>query len=225
VRRSRCPDALLRRARQALALAALLLGALAPAGAAGAAAKLEVNIVYVTRAQPANALPPLSLVEPRKLPDEGLAGATLAIKDNQTTGKFLGQTYTLDQVTVPADGDLTAAVQPKLAGGDRLIVADLEEPDLLALADLPAAKDALIFNGRAEDDDLRTDVCRGNVFHTIPSRAMKADALVQYLMWAQKNTDAAAKLAAGSGAWRKHQAPGNKPLGSGSSACYAHRFA
>ena len=157
MRRSPCQDALLRRVRQALAVPVLVLGALAPAGpaAAATAAKLDVKILYVTRAEPANALPPLSLVEPRKLPDEGLAGAMLAIKNNQTTGSFLGQTYALDQLSVPADGDLAAALGPKLAAGARLIVADLLEPDLLALAGLPAAKDALIFNGRAEDDDLR----------------------------------------------------------------------
>ena len=170
---------------RALAALAALLGTLTCAWpAAAATAKLEVKILYVTRAEPSK-LPPLSLVEPRELTDEGIAGATLAIKDNQTTGSFLGQTYALDQLTLPEDGDLAAALKDKLAAGDRLIVADLKEKDLLALADLPEAKDALIFNGRAEDDDLRTDVCRANVFDTMPSRAMKTDALIQYLMWAQ----------------------------------------
>ena len=42
---------------------------------------------------------------------------------------------------------------------------------------------ALIFNGRAEDDDLRTDKCFRSTFHTAPSRAMRADTLAQYLVW------------------------------------------
>ena len=32
------------------------------------------------------------------------------------------------------------------------------------------------------DDDLRTDKCFKSVFHIAPSRAMKADALAQYLV-------------------------------------------
>lgn len=148
------------------------------------AQELEVPITYVTQAEPAG-LPPLSLIEPRELPDEGLAGARLGIADNATTGQFLGHTYTLDEMVVPADGDPVAAVQEMLQGGQRLIVADLPADDLLAIADLPEANDALIFNARAEDDRLRTEECRANVFHTMPSWAMKADALIQYLIWKQ----------------------------------------
>ena len=149
-----------------------------------AADELEVRIGYVTQAEPAG-LRPLSLLEPPELPDEGLAGARLGIADNATTGQFLGHTYDLDEVIVPEDGDPVAAVQTMLADGQRLIVADLPADDLLAIADLPAAEDALIFNVRAEDDRLRTEACRANLFHIMPSRAMKADALVQYLIWKQ----------------------------------------
>jgi ABC transporter substrate binding protein (PQQ-dependent alcohol dehydrogenase system) len=128
-------------------------------------------------------LPPLSLVEPRELPDEGLAGATLGMADNQTTGGFLGQTYELNEVMVPPDGDPVEAARQALAAGEKLIVTDLPAEQLLRIADLPEAEGALIFNGRAEDDVLRTEECRANVFHMIPSRAMKADALAQYLVW------------------------------------------
>jgi ABC transporter substrate binding protein (PQQ-dependent alcohol dehydrogenase system) len=66
-------------------------------------------------------------------------------------------------------------------------VTDLPAEQLLRIADLPEAEGALIFNGRAEDDVLRTEDCRPNVFHMIPSRAMKADALAQYLVWKRWN--------------------------------------
>ena len=165
-----------------MVLAALLAisPALAPTGA-GAQDQLEVAITYVTRTE--DKLPPLSLLEPRELPDEGLAGASLGIADNQTTGQFLGHKYTLNEVILPEDGDLAGTVQDLLDAGARLFVADLGAEDLLALADLPAAADALIFNARAQDDELRTDDCRANVFHVMPSYAMKADALAQYLIW------------------------------------------
>jgi ABC transporter substrate binding protein (PQQ-dependent alcohol dehydrogenase system) len=159
-------------------------GAVTPAAAQQE--QLAVSIVYVTRAE-GTKLPPVSLLEPRELPDEGLAGATLGIADNQTTGRFLGHNYTLTELIVPEDGDVAAAVQERLAGGERFFVADLLAEDLLAIADLPEAADAIIFNGRAQDDALRTDECRANVFHTMPSRAMKADALAQFLVWKRWN--------------------------------------
>ncbi len=167
------------------ALLALLGGLWMPAPAA-AAEQLAVPIVYVTRQEGAK-LPPASLLEPRELKDEGLAGATLGIADNQTTGGFLGHDYTLSELIVPADGDVVAAVKERLADGERFFVADLLADDLLAIADLPEAAGALIFNGRAQDDALRTDDCRANVFHTIPSRAMKTDALIQFLVWKRWN--------------------------------------
>ena len=61
-----------RSAAWAIAAIAGLAGAATPAAAQD---KLEVAITYVTRADGPK-LPPLSLLEPRELPDEGLAGAT-----------------------------------------------------------------------------------------------------------------------------------------------------
>ena len=64
-------------------------------------APLEVSIAFVHEqiAEP----PPLSLVEPVAT-DKGLAGARLAIVDNNTTGRFLNQQYELKEVIVPAGG-------------------------------------------------------------------------------------------------------------------------
>jgi ABC transporter substrate binding protein (PQQ-dependent alcohol dehydrogenase system) len=167
----------------------LILGLFAGASVpspAPAADPLSVRITWIGQDE-GTALPPLSLVEPRELPDEGLAGASLGIADNQTTGGFLGQNYELNEVMVPADGDPVAAARDALAAGEKLIVTDLPAEHLQRIADLPEAEGALIFNARAEDDVLRTEDCQANVFHTIPSRAMKADALAQYLVWKRWN--------------------------------------
>jgi ABC transporter substrate binding protein (PQQ-dependent alcohol dehydrogenase system) len=51
------------------------------------------------------------------------------------------------------------------------------------VADLPEAKSSIIVNIRSSDDALRQEQCRSNVFHIIPSYAMRADALAQYLVW------------------------------------------
>jgi ABC transporter substrate binding protein (PQQ-dependent alcohol dehydrogenase system) len=84
---------------------------------------------------------------------------------------------------VAKDGDLVAAFKDALAAGQRLFILDLHADQLLTLADLPEAAGAVLFNTRAPDDRLRLDDCRANVFHVVPSRAMKADALAQYLVW------------------------------------------
>jgi ABC transporter substrate binding protein (PQQ-dependent alcohol dehydrogenase system) len=140
---------------------------------------LHVPIVYLKEAieEPL----PLSLVEPVAT-DNGLAGARLAIGDNNTTGKFLKQEFELVEKTVSAGGDLKAAAVELSAAGQKLIIADLIAHRLTEFADRPEMKDAVILNIRAEDDSLRAADCRANVFHTIPSRAMKADALGQWLV-------------------------------------------
>ena len=163
----------------AAGLAAILLFALGSA-AANAQDGLEIPIVYVTKQEKQRL--PLSLVEP-VLEDRGLMGARAAIKDNATTGQFLKHDYQLIEAVVPEDGELEATLKEQLAAGRRLFIADLHADELLTLADLPEAADALILNTRAEDDRLRNDDCRANVMHIMPSHAMKADALAQYLHW------------------------------------------
>jgi ABC transporter substrate binding protein (PQQ-dependent alcohol dehydrogenase system) len=120
--------------------------------------------------------------------DNGLMGARLGIEDNNTTGKFTGQNFVLNEAVVPENGDIAAAFRELYARGDRVFVVDLPEQQLLAVADLPEAKDTLLFNVRAKDDDIRNENCRANVLHTIPSYAMLADALAQYLVWKQWTT-------------------------------------
>ncbi|HET8761843.1 MAG TPA: ABC transporter substrate-binding protein [Gemmatimonadales bacterium] len=163
------------------ALALLLLLVMSPplrAQSAGDAA--EVAIGYL--GQEVERLPPLSLVDP-VVSEEGVQGARLGIADNNTTGQFTKQHFSLAETVVPLEGDVTAAFKALVAAGHRLIVADLPAEALLAVADLPEAKDTLIFNVRARDDALRGEQCRANVLHVMPSYAMLADGLAQYLLW------------------------------------------
>ena len=160
-------------------IAVLILGPDQTGAAAAETAALQVPIVYLGEAIPEP--PPLSLVEP-VAPDKGIAGAKLAIGDNNTTGQFLHQNFELIEKIIAASGDLRAAAADISGAGQKLIVADLTAPRLTELADLPDMKDAIILNVRAEDDALRASDCRPNVFHLIPSRAMKADALGQWLV-------------------------------------------
>ncbi len=118
-----------------------------------------------------------------KIPDDqGLAGARLAIKDNQTTGKFLKHDYSLTEAVKGPGEDILADAKAALNGVPKIAVLNMPRADLLAVADLPEAQDDLLFNAGAPDIDLRSDQCRKNVLHTLPSRDMLGDALMQFLV-------------------------------------------
>ncbi|MCC7251517.1 ABC transporter substrate-binding protein [Hyphomicrobium sp.] len=141
---------------------------------------LVTKIVYIGKRYPEPL--PLSLLD-KPLTDEGVQGARLAIKENNMTGRLIEQHFELVEVVAKATEDIVPKVKAELASGNGLIVADLEPSDLLAVVDLPEAKDAVIFNTRSSRDELRQEECRINLFHIIPNWAMRADALAQYLSW------------------------------------------
>lgn len=122
------------------------------------------------------------------VPDDiGVFGGRLAAADNNTTGRFMKQRFELEEAVVTPDGDPVAAFERLVADGHRIVVTDLDAATLLEIADRPDARDVLIFNAGAADDRLRNEDCRANILHTIPSRAMRADALAQYLGWKRWN--------------------------------------
>lgn len=145
-----------------------------------AAPKLQIPILMARELR--DVPPPLSLLD---LPpsDDGLAGGKLAVADNNTTGRFLNQEYTLESVeNAKADG-LIADVAAKVAAGIHFVVVDASGPTLLALADALKDRDVVLFNAASPDDSLREEQCRANVMHTAPTRSMLTDALTQYLVW------------------------------------------
>ena len=159
----------------------ILLSAAGSAAAQSAPADVTtISMAYIT--QKVKELRPLSLVDPPTT-DEGLLGARIGIIDNNTTGQFTKQKFVLDEAVVPEGGDVVAAFRTLLAEGQKFFVADLPAAQLLAIADLPEARDTLIFNARAKDDALRGEQCRANILHVAPSYDMLADALAQYLRW------------------------------------------
>lgn len=161
----------------ALAVTAILESTVASAQQANA--RDTVVIGFLTREEEPPI--PLSFLDP-VLTDEGLQGARLALSDNNSTGRFMGQDFALLEVAVPIGDNPATSFQSLVADGARIIVADLPADDLLAVADLASADSVLLINARARDDRLRNQDCRANVLHTIPSRAMLADALAQYLV-------------------------------------------
>lgn len=147
------------------------------------AQNLDITVTWLRHAEPER--PVLSNLDP--IPENrGRAGAELGLKDNQTTGRFLGQNYALEIVEIAEDKDPTAAAQAALANSPFLIL-DAGIDSILRIADLDRARNAIIFNSSASDVSLRGKSCRANVFHTALSDAMKADALMQFARFKRWN--------------------------------------
>lgn len=155
-----------------------LLAALALAPWAPAWGQSTVALAYVGLAAP-HALPSSFLDQPPG--DEGVQGARVALADNQTTGRFLKQDWRMEEALAPDEAGVMDAFHRLLAAGQRVFVADLPADLLLRVADLPEAQGAVILDATTADDRLRGTDCRRNVLHLLPSDAMLADALMQYL--------------------------------------------
>jgi ABC transporter substrate binding protein (PQQ-dependent alcohol dehydrogenase system) len=157
---------------------AIALGVLAmQTPAAGA---IEIGIGYLHRSGVKSTL---SLIA-QPAEDAGIAGARLAIEDNNTTGKFLNQHFSLEEIRLK-DNDDAAQAAATLAGHGGFIIADLSADELLKTADALRDRGSVLVNAGAIDDSLREQDCRANIIHVAPTRSMLADALAQYLAWKQ----------------------------------------
>jgi ABC transporter substrate binding protein (PQQ-dependent alcohol dehydrogenase system) len=138
-----------------------------------------IDIVYFTQEQ----VPPpaLSNLDPF-IPNKGLAGAELAIEDNNTTGQFIQQTYKLTPIVLPLNANVTQWFNSKVSQKQSLVLVNLPAARLLQLADLPQSNQKLFFDVASHDDELRNQWCRANIVHLLPSRAMEADALAQLML-------------------------------------------
>ena len=147
---------------------------------AGAAIGLEVRaaVLRLDRDLP---LPISRLDIPPE--DLGFAGALLATEDNQTTGTFLGMEF-ITEMRAVTPGDAAVALEALKAEGIGIIVVLAEGAEVTELADL-AGEATFVLNAGARDEAVREEECRANLLHVAPSRAMLADAVIQFLIWKQ----------------------------------------
>jgi ABC transporter substrate binding protein (PQQ-dependent alcohol dehydrogenase system) len=160
-----------------LLLAVCVLIALS--GAGWSDQPLEIKIGYLRQA-PSRIK--ISLIDVPAAND-GLAGAQLAIEDNNTTGRFLSQHYTLIETLLGEGDDPVAAMNALADQGASFIVTSLDADRLLKTADAGKARGVMLINASALDERLREQDCRANVIHVAPTRSMLADGLAQYLIW------------------------------------------
>jgi ABC transporter substrate binding protein (PQQ-dependent alcohol dehydrogenase system) len=152
---------------------------LAATSAILAADSVIVKIGYLSRVERAETI---SLLE-QPASNNGVAGAQLAIEDNNTTGKFLNQSFSLEATRLKDSEDPVAAAMQLADRGVSLTILDLPAGVLLKIADAGRARGLLLFNVGAADDRLRQEDCRPDVIHVAPSHSMLADGLAQYLVW------------------------------------------
>ncbi len=136
-----------------------------------------VRLAYLAHRRPA----PSAYDEQSEPADAGIAGARIAMKDNATTGRLIGQQFDLDEAILEPGQAAVEAAKSLSDKGAGLIVADLPADELLAVADALQDRRATILNIGAADDRLRNADCRANIDHFAPSRQMLTDALAQYL--------------------------------------------
>ena len=160
----------------------LLVGAFALVVSSGTALSdqaLDIKIGYLREA-PSRIR--ISLIDVPAAND-GLAGAQLATEDDNTTGRFLNQRYTLIEKLIGGNDDPVAAINALADQGAAFVVTSLGADRLLKAADAGKVRGETLINAFAPDDRLREADCRANVVHVAPTRSMLADALAQYLVW------------------------------------------
>jgi ABC transporter substrate binding protein (PQQ-dependent alcohol dehydrogenase system) len=117
--------------------------------------------------------------------DDFVAGARMAMDDNNTTGRFLDQSFSIVDAKLAPGDDPVGPLKDMLADGVRFFIVDLPAAGVLAVADATRPLGALVFNAGAPDDRLREEDCRADVIHVAPTRSMLTDGLAQYLIWKQ----------------------------------------
>jgi ABC transporter substrate binding protein (PQQ-dependent alcohol dehydrogenase system) len=161
-----------------LVLALILALILALTSVLAMAEPLAIKIGYLGHAEKKAAI---SLIDVPPS-DNGVAGARLALEDNNTTGKFLNQHFSLEEIRLREHDDPVAALAQLADHAISLFIVDLAADDLLKVADAERSRGLVFFNVGAIDDRLREEDCRPNVIHAAPTRSMLADALAQYLV-------------------------------------------
>ncbi|MFW5443202.1 MAG: ABC transporter substrate-binding protein [Methylococcaceae bacterium] len=138
-----------------------------------------IKIAYITQEQKIpSALSNLDAFIQHK----GLLGAEVATADNNTTGAFTGQKFELIKILVPVSADVVTAFKQQVPDDIAFVITNLPVNKLKQLSVLDSAREKLFFDATTMDDGLRNEQCVENILHMLPSRAMRADALAQYMM-------------------------------------------
>ncbi len=115
-------------------------------------------------------------------PGRPLPGAEMAADEVNIDTAATGRTYKLDHEEADSADALPATVEAMAAKGVHWFVIDAPDDAMAKLAKAERGKDVMLFNISARGDALRGAACQPELLDVIPSRAMLADALAQFLL-------------------------------------------
>ena len=118
-------------------------------------------------------------IRPRHRP---FAGAKAGVREGAIIGRAVGVSLEIERIAAPDAAGLTRVFDRLHDQGTRFFIVDGPAAALSVLAAHAAGRDALLFNVAEPDDALRNEACAANLVHTLPSRAMLADAMAQFLV-------------------------------------------
>jgi ABC transporter substrate binding protein (PQQ-dependent alcohol dehydrogenase system) len=118
-----------------------------------------------------------------KTRERPFTGAQVGLDEAQALTRVLKTDFALERISVKSPAEVAGAVmQARESGGIRFFIVDAPAEAFKPLADAVKGRDILVFNATAADDTLRRNLCAAEFVHTLPSLAMRMDALTQYLV-------------------------------------------
>jgi ABC transporter substrate binding protein (PQQ-dependent alcohol dehydrogenase system) len=116
-------------------------------------------------------------------PRRPYAGAEVAISEAKAFTRAAGQRFVIERRHGKGAAELLAALRDlKAKRGAVVFLVDGPGETVAELARLSRDLGVLLFNVAARDDGLRGKSCQPHLLHTIPSHAMRMDALAQQLI-------------------------------------------
>lgn len=110
------------------------------------------------------------------------AGAQVALDESKFPGITAGVKFSLSEQLVSSTKEVLASIRKMRAASIHFVLLDLPPITIGKVVKEFDAADITFFNVAARDDRLRADYCNADLLHTIPSDAMRNDALAQYLV-------------------------------------------
>jgi ABC transporter substrate binding protein (PQQ-dependent alcohol dehydrogenase system) len=140
---------------------------------------LNINILYLEQLVKKPATLSNVIEEPK---DSTIKGIELAIKDSNKSARFLNQKYILEKSISYDSKILLTELKNWAKEKNTFVILNVQNDLLKEISDLKEAKNLILLNSTNQDNSFRLTSCDKNLLHTIPSNAMKSDALVQFLI-------------------------------------------
>ncbi len=108
-------------------------------------------------------------------------GVQAGLREARVLGRRLGLSFELVSIELEEGERAADMIREVNAGGHAIFILDLPLEEMKEAASAAEDEPALLFDVRHHDTDLRRRFCPDNLFYMLPSRAMVADAMAQFL--------------------------------------------